>query len=144
MASDSGTQGGPPPLTPESVRYRDQKTATTTPSSTSPMLQQEVDQKSPPYAFLVVVVALTLASIVFVIVMLTFREVFAEAALVTTALSTLFGIFGTVVGAYFGIKSSSDTFDKSRKDVAKANETANRALAALPSDEGKNVMGIRT
>jgi len=75
--------------------------------------------------------------------MLAFRNVFTEAALVTTALSTLFGIFGTVVGAYFGIKSSSDTFDKARNDVAESNERANRALAALPSDEGKKVMGIR-
>jgi hypothetical protein len=132
----------PRPLPEESVRYSD-VTAQPTGTAQPPAVAQEVDQERPAYAFWVVVAALTLASIVFVIIMLAFRNVFTEAALVTTSLSTLFGIFGTVVGAYFGIKSSSDTFDKSRKDVAEANEKASRALAALPSDEGKKVLGIR-
>jgi uncharacterized membrane protein len=88
-------------------------------------------------------VVIILATIIFGIVMAIYKVVFTEGALVTTAMSTLFGIFGTVVGAYFGIKSSNDTFDKTRKDVAEATDKANRALAALPSDEGKRVMGMR-
>jgi hypothetical protein len=52
---------------------------------------QEV-QKSRPYAFYVVALALSLASTVFVLVMLIFQDVFKEAAVITTALSTLFGI----------------------------------------------------
>ena len=135
MPEESVRYNRPPPTIPPASEPAP-------PAGPLPSILQE-DQKSLPYAFYVVVVALTLASIVFVITMLAFRNVFTEAALVTTALSTLFGIFGTVVGAYFGIKSSSDTFDKARNDVAESNERANRALAALPSDEGKKVMGIR-
>jgi hypothetical protein len=103
-----------------------------------PSSQQE--QKSPPYALYVVALALGLASIVFVLVMLIFRNAFQDPAVVTTALSTLFGIFGTVVGAYFGIKASNDAADKAQGAIERANETANRALAELPPEVGKRIM----
>ncbi len=72
--------------------------------------------------------------------MLIFQDVFKEAAVVTTALSTLFGIFGTVIGAYFGIKASNDTAERSQGAIERANQTANRALAELPPDVGKEIM----
>jgi len=93
---------------------------------------------SRPYNFILALVVVLLATIIFGIVMAMFRDTFKEAALVTTALSTLFGIFGTVLGAYFGIKSSNDTSDKARREVAEANDKAGRALAALdPKDATK-------
>jgi hypothetical protein len=112
--------------------------ASTTPPTSAP------ETPTRPYNFILALAVIILAAIIFGIVMAIYKDVFTEGALVTTAMSTLFGIFGTVVGAYFGIKSSNDTIDKSRKDVAEANEKANRALAALPSDEGKKVLGMRS
>jgi hypothetical protein len=70
-----------------------------------------------------------LASVVFVLVMLIFEDKFEDAGVVTTGLSTLFGIFGAVIGAYFGIKASNDTAVRSQDAIERANQTANRALA---------------
>jgi hypothetical protein len=64
-----------------------------------------------------------------------YLQVFNEnnAANVTAALSSLFGIVGTLVGAYFGIKASSDAQDRSantaQKAVADQKETAQRVVA---------------
>ena len=121
----------PPASTPETP------TSMTPPASTP-------ETPTRPYNFILALAVVILATIIFGIVMALYRDVFTEGALVTTAMSTLFGIFGTVVGAYFGIKSSNDTIDKTRKDVAEANDKASRALAALPSDEGKRVMGMKS
>lgn len=96
--------------------------------------------RSPPYSFYVVALALILASVVFVLVMWIFGDLFKDPKLVVTALSTLFGAFTPVVGAYFGIKLSSDTVDKTRDAIDKANDRANRAFAALPPNEGKRIM----
>jgi hypothetical protein len=119
---------------------------TTPPDSTN--TQGNTTQKTPtletpsrPYNFILALAVLLLATIIFGIVMALFRDTFKEAALVTTALSTLFGIFGTVLGAYFGIKSSNDTSDKARREVAEANDKAGRALAALDPKEGKGITG---
>ncbi len=100
-------------------------------------------QPSPPYAFYVVVIALSLAATVFVLVMLIFRGLFVEAAEVTTAVSSLFTVVGTVFGAYFGIKVSGDTIDKTRGAIERANDTANKALAALPPEEARQVVSSR-
>jgi hypothetical protein len=52
-----------------------------------------------------------------------------NAANVTAALSSLFGIVGTLVGAYFGIKASSDAQDRSA-DTAQQAVTVQRDTAA--------------
>lgn len=56
-----------------------------------------------------------------------------NAANVTAALSSLFGIVGTLVGAYFGIKASSDAQDRSANTAQQAvtdqKETAQKAVA---------------
>jgi hypothetical protein len=97
--------------------------------------------RTPPYAFRIAALALSLAAVVFVVVMWIFQDKITNGAVVTTALSTLFGVFGTVVGAYFGIKLSSDTVDKTRGAVDEANDKANRALAALDPVEANRIMG---
>ena len=55
-----------------------------------------------------------------------------NAANITAALSSLFGIVGTLVGAYFGIKASSDAQDSSavtaRQAVADQKDTVKDAL----------------
>lgn len=72
-----------------------------------------VNASGRPYAFLLAVTTLTLISITFVVTMAIFRNSIS-AEQVVTALASVFGIFGTVVGAYFGIKISSDTIDKTQ------------------------------
>lgn len=73
--------------------------------------------------------------------MLIFEDRFEYAGVVTTGLSTLFGIFGTVIGAYFGIKASNDTAERSQDAIEKATQTANRGLGELPPDVGRQIMG---
>lgn len=140
-ASSTGAQEHTPDQT--STPAAPSNTSLPTPTSTPGAASAPLETPSRPYNFILALSAIVLATIIFGIVMAIFRGVFTDAALVTTALSTLFGIFGTVVGAYFGIKSSNDTIDKTRKDVAEANDKASRALAALPPDDGKKVMGMR-
>jgi hypothetical protein len=120
-----------------------QTSPTSTPETSSSTATPTSAPETPsrPYNFILALVVILLATIIFGIVMALFRDTFKEAALVTTALSTLFGIFGTVLGAYFGIKSSNDTSDKARREVAQANDKAGRALAALDPKEGKGITG---
>jgi hypothetical protein len=47
-----------------------------------------------------------------------------------------------VVGAYFGIRTSNDAHDKARDELARANDTARKALAVLPPSEGRKVVGL--
>ena len=116
---------------------------TTTTSTTGTQDSTTTAPPGPPYNLILALAVVVLSTVIFGVVMYIFRDTFNEAALVTTALSTLFGIFGTVTGAYFGIKSTNDTIDKTRADIAKAHANESRALAALPPDEGKKIMGMR-
>jgi hypothetical protein len=83
-------------------------------------------QKSPAYAFRVAAIALGAATIAFILTMFIFGGLF-DAATVTAALGSLFTLIGTVVGAYFGIKVSSDTSDRAQTAVRAANDRAQRA-----------------
>jgi hypothetical protein len=120
-----------------------QTTPASTPETSSSTATPASAPETPsrPYNFILALVVILLATIIFGIVMALFRDTFKDAALVTTALSTLFGIFGTVLGAYFGIKSSNDTSDKARREVAQAHDKAGRALAALDPKEAKRITG---
>jgi hypothetical protein len=77
------------------------------------------------WSYRLVVTAILSVTIAFIVIMGMFAllRVFDKdnAANITAALSSLFGIVGTLVGAYFGIKASSDAQDKSA-------ETAQRAV----------------
>jgi hypothetical protein len=56
-------------------------------------------------------------------------------------ISTVTGIVGTVVGAFFGVNAAGaarDQSDKARKD---AQDVANRALALLPPERGSEALG---
>jgi len=84
-------------------------------------------QKSPAYAFWVVSIALGAAVLAFILTMFIFGGLFDEAATVTAALGSLFTLIGTVIGAYFGIKVSSDTADRAQNAVRAANDRAQKA-----------------
>ncbi len=98
------------------------------------------DHRTPPYAFRIAALAIIVAAIVFILIMLIFRNKIADGALVISALSTLFAVIGTIVGAYFGIKLTSDSTDKAQNAVKKANDEANAAFAELDPDVGRRII----
>ena len=70
------------------------------------------DREGRPYAFYLVALAIVTISVTFVATMAIFATSLQQAAEVTTSLTSLFTVIGTVVGAYFGIKVSSDTIGR--------------------------------
>ncbi len=97
--------------------------------------EKEKEEKSPPYNLWFAWTVLAVAIVAYALTMWLFRNIFEDPAVVTGALGALFTLIGTVAGAYFGVKSSSDTADRAKKQVDEATartERANRgAKAAL-------------
>jgi hypothetical protein len=99
------------------------------------------DSGAGPLAYRLVLTAILCVSVMFVVVMAIFGflGVFDEATQVVAALSSAFAVIGTLVGAYFGIKSSSearDTVDKiQRETAAPMREVAKLAANAAASAE---------
>jgi hypothetical protein len=74
--------------------------------------------------------------------MLIFRSLIGapeDVAILSGALGGLFTLIGTVVGAYFGIKSTQDTNDKAAARVDEAHNKESTALGALDSDKWTNL-----
>jgi hypothetical protein len=113
----------------------------------NPMSQQanEATERSRPHAFSI----------------LLFGDLFNNATTVIAALGSLFTLIGTIVGAYFGIKVSNDTSERSRGAIEKAhgsameanektqkaneraqkaNDTAKKALAELNPDVARRIV----
>ena len=68
--------------------------------------------QSSPWAFYVVVVAFVCVTVVFLVVWLfPTPKVFTQSSQVIAVLSSTFGIIGTLVGTYFGIKTTGDARD---------------------------------
>ena len=93
-----------------------------------------------PYGFIIVVVGVITVVIVFLITMYMFSGLFDNVAetpndgatLVITAMTSLFGVIGTLVGAFFGVRVGLSGKEKS-------DDLANTALARLGSEDGKAV-----
>ena len=89
------------------------------------------------WSYRLVVTTILSVTIAFIVIMGMFAllKVFDKdnAANITAALSSLFGIVGTLVGAYFGIKASGDAQDRSAETAQQAlshkKETAKQAVA---------------
>jgi hypothetical protein len=114
--------------------------------STPPEEGSEETRSPYPYNFVFALVAIGVAVVAFLLTMLLFRNLFEDFAVVTGTLGTLFTLIGTVTGAYFGIKRSSDTEDKARvaermanERVEEANRTARNAAGALDPDEWRRL-----
>ncbi len=97
-------------------------------------------ERGPAYGFWLATITLVLDSLVALLAMLIFQDVFQNASDITTVLSSLFTVVGAVVGTYFGIKTSGDTRDKLQGSIDKANETTNRAMAEISAEAGRRVM----
>jgi hypothetical protein len=104
-------------------------------------MDQEKTEKSPPYGMIVALAALVLVSGVAALVLIIYKNVFTEATDITSVLGALFTVVGSVVGAYFGVKASSDATDKTQGAIQTANNLANQALAKLPPEIGSQVVG---
>jgi len=85
------------------------------------------EEKSPPYNLWFAWAVLGVAIVAYALTMLLFRDIFEDPAVVTGALGALFTLVGTVAGSYFGVKSSSDTADRAKKQVDEANARTERA-----------------
>jgi hypothetical protein len=67
---------------------------------------------SPPWAFVVVVIAIVCVTGIFLAVwLIPTPKVFGESSQVIAVLSSTFAVIGTLVGTYFGIKTSGDARD---------------------------------
>jgi hypothetical protein len=76
---------------------------------------------------MVVVLAALLAVTVGAIwVLVVYKSVFQDPTDVTSLMGSWFTVVGTLVGAYFGIKTSSDTTDKTLGAIETSNNTTTR------------------
>jgi hypothetical protein len=97
-------------------------------------------EQGPPYNLWFALSAIGVGLVAYVVTILVFGAKFDSAA-VTAALGALFTLIGTVSGAYFGIKSSSDTADKADRTTKEAQEKASNAAGALDSGEWERLKG---
>ena len=69
-------------------------------------------EQTSPWAFYVVIVAFLCVTLVFLVVWLfPTPKIFTQSSQVIAVLSSTFGIIGTLVGTYFGIKTTGDARD---------------------------------
>lgn len=106
------------------------------------------DEKSPPYNYNFALRAIGAGVIAFVVALIALIAFSTklEATVVTGALGALFTLIGTISGAYFGVKKSSDTEDKGRvaertanARVQEANKVATEAAGAMEPTEWEKV-----
>ena len=91
-----------------------------------------------PLSYRLVVLAILCVSTLFIVVMLFFgwRGVIKDDAQVVAALTSAFGIIGTLVGAYFGIKSSNDARDTVENVHSKTTGAVQQAASAAQHAAG--------
>ena len=119
-----GGQGGPPEASQQEEKKDENK--------------DKEEDKSPAYGLWFACIAIGVGLIAYVATLIAFRSDLGGTA-VTGALGALFTLIGTVAGAYFGIKRSSDTEDKANKRVQEANRVARNAAGALDPKTWKNL-----
>ncbi|OGO09954.1 MAG: hypothetical protein A3K46_05140 [Chloroflexi bacterium RBG_13_60_9] len=88
------------------------------------------------YGFWVVVIGLAIVGIVFVVAILKWTT----AADVATAVGSLTGVVGTIVGAFFGVQVGSSGKEKAEADRATAENKAMSFAAELPPELAKKVL----
>jgi hypothetical protein len=100
--------------------------------------KDEEEDKSPAYGLWFACAAIGVGLVAYVATLIAFGSDHGGTA-VTGALGVLFTLIGTVAGAYFGIKKSSDTEDKANKRVQEANRIARNAAGAMDPNTWKNL-----
>jgi hypothetical protein len=104
--------------------------------------ENRVAMRGEPLSYRLVLLAIISVSSIFIFVMIVFglKGVLNEDAQIVAALASAFGIIGTLVGTYFGIKSTNDakdTVDNVHKETAgtvtRAGNAAQKAASAAQS-----------
>jgi hypothetical protein len=89
-----------------------------------------------PYALYGLLGIVVLATAVFLVLYLTGG---LRGAILATAFGSLITLYGTLGGAYFGIKVTSDAANKNAAGRERAENIAKEALVDLPSDQGDRI-----
>jgi hypothetical protein len=93
--------------------------------------------QSTPWAFYVVIGAFLCVTVVFLIVWLfPTPKIFTQSSQVIAVLSTTFGIIGTLVGTYFGIKTTGDARDTVERVNANAEKTRRNTTGGGSNKKG--------
>jgi hypothetical protein len=89
---------------------------------------------------IVVTLGIVAVLMVFLVTMLFTEDLFQDAAEVLAVLTALFGVIGTLVGTYFGVKASSDA-RQGAQDLAANGRDTTQPLVSLttPPDRDVNV-----
>jgi hypothetical protein len=83
----------------------------------------------PAYAFWLIVTGIASVTIIFLMTIGVFRDEFSEATEVLSALASVFAVLGTLIGAYFGVKASSDA-RQTAEDARQESVAVSRAALA--------------
>lgn len=126
----STSDNTPTPGTGSPSKTESQSSAATPPQGPPAAGKENV----PPYNLWFAWSAIGVALVAYVVTILVFGARF-DSAVVTAALGALFTLIGTVSGAYFGIKNSSDTAERAERTTREAQERAGNAAGALDPGE---------
>ena len=88
-----------------------------------------------PYALYALLGTVGLATFVFLVVYLTG----GLSGILDTTFASLITLYGTLGGAYFGIKVTSDVANKNAAGREKAEDIAKEALLEVPPDKGGSI-----
>jgi predicted aspartyl protease len=77
---------------------------------------------------IVILVALTLVTIGTVWALVVYQSIFKTPTDVTTILSSWFTVVGTLVGAYFGVKASTDATSAAQSTIQSTNSAAQNTI----------------
>jgi hypothetical protein len=104
-------------------------------------------QPERPWSFYLVVVAILSVTVAFLVIMVLYSrlDIFDKenAANITAALSSLFGIVGTLMGAYFGIKATTDTqgkLERTQRETLAATQETVKDVTQKSLDHQKQVV----
>jgi hypothetical protein len=89
-----------------------------------------------PYALYALLGIVVLATAVFLVVYLTGG---LSGSILATSFGSLITLYGTLGGAYFGIKVTSDAANKNAAGGDRAENIAKEALVDLPSDQADRI-----
>jgi uncharacterized protein YacL len=98
--------------------------------------------RTPAYAFRIAALGILVAAGVFLVLMYLFSEDI-DGAVMVSAMSTLFAVIGTIIGAYFGIKVTNDNAEKTQAAIKEANDKETEAFGALDPAEAQRILEER-
>lgn len=90
---------------------------------------REAETWKPAYAFWLIVIGISSVTVIFVTTMIVFQGQFEQATEVLTGLASVFGVIGTLIGAYFGVKASGDAREAAESARRRSSAVTSKVLA---------------